>query len=150
MAMEEESFLAFLGAGIMLGAVLVLFYHTDRPDRKGKRTLAFGVLLLGELILFPWGSPVEWLRVAVIASVNYVLGADRRVLDGVIETITDLFRRPPTSGGASSASGSLAPEQVAVEELPVEEKASIDAAFQKTNFALLEIVRRMIWPDLPV
>lgn len=105
--MEGESFISFAGVSVMLAAVLMLFYQAGRGSRRPQRTAAFVVLVLGELMLFPWESPVEWLRVGIIAAANMVVGADRRVLDGVFETIRDLLRRPPRGGAGGGTAGGV-------------------------------------------
>lgn len=144
--MEEVSFVSFVGVCVMLGAVLLLFYQAGQRNSRSKRTLAFAVLLMGELLLFPWDSPVEWIRVAIIAGANYVLGADRRILDGVWETIRDLFRKPP-AGGDGGSSQSLPIEQVLLDKTLAQEEANEAAAFQRPGLTVSELVRRMIWPD---
>lgn len=57
--MEEVPFVSFVGVSVMLGAVLLLFYQAGQGNSRPKRTLAFAVLLMGELLLFPWDSLVE-------------------------------------------------------------------------------------------
>jgi hypothetical protein len=150
--MEEEShlLLAFAAVCLVLGAVLVLFYYKGQPNSKGKRALAFVVLLGGEALLFPWSSPVDWLKMAVIATVNYVLGADHITLDGVHDALRDFFHETPPSGGASSGIQPSAPGI----SLPPEDNALVDPSRTSSEWplpelSLLNVLRRLLWPDLP-
>jgi hypothetical protein len=145
--MEGESLISFLGVSVMLGAVLMLLYQAGQPNSRPQRTVAFAVLLLGELLLFPWDSPVEWLRVGIIAGANYVIGADRRMLNGVIETIRDLFRKPPT-GGTGGSTPLPSSEGARADMVPAQDGATNAGVLPKTDLTPLELVRRMIWPDL--
>lgn len=152
--MGEESFTSFIGVSIMFGAALVLFYNAGQRNSRTKRTFAFAVLLLGELLLFPWDSPVEWLRIAVIAGTNYVIGADRKVLDGVVETIVNLFRRPPTGGSGGSVTGEAGEGAPRADAPPAQKDEDQDlaneGALERPGLAASELMRRMLWPDLPL
>jgi hypothetical protein len=147
---ERELMIAFGAVCLVLGAVLVLFYYKGQPNSKGKRAVAFVFLLVGEALLFPWGSTVDWLKVAVIATVNYVLGADKVTLDGVVEALRNFFHQSPPSGGAP---GSTCPEVVSttanMDMLSEEIVSQGEANWARSELSLIRVVLRMLWPDMP-
>jgi hypothetical protein len=149
--MIEEMFMSFLGVCLVLGAVLILFYYRMQPNSAHKRACAFIVLLIGEMFLFPWTSLVDWLRVAVIALVNYVVGTDRATLDGIGEAIKDFllrFRKPPRSGGESGQMVEHLDSTAPTSDQAASKSDELMSVSQELSVFIF--LRRMFWPDLSV
>ena len=152
--MELDSTVPFIGLSMMMAATLALCYYRGQPNCSGTRATAFILLLLGEMLLFPWHSPLDWLKLAMIAGANFVLGVRNEVLDGVAEWLRGFFRPPPGTGPATGAMLSKG-EKSATRQAGEATSDSGGSALCRTIGAwggspLVAVLRRMFWPDLPV
>lgn len=152
--MEHDLTIPFVGVSMMMVATLGLLYCRGKSNCSGTRVGAFFLLLLGELLLFPWHSPLDWLKLAMIAGANFVLGVQNEVLEGIAEWLRHFFRRPP---GAAPPSG-IAPlggEDSATEgaqDLTSHPNIAVRFAFMDkwSRSPIAAVLRRMFWPDLQV
>ena len=153
-AVEHDATVPFVGVSMMLAATLGLFYCRGQINCTGTRAGSFLLLMLGELLLFPWHSPIDWLKLAMIAGANFMLGVQNDVLDGIAEWLRSFLRRPP---GAAPPSGRT---PSGGEDSSTEGAHNVSSTFNAglqfgslhtwSSSPMAAVLRRMFWPDLPV
>jgi hypothetical protein len=148
--MEDEYVLTLMGLCLMLGAILLLFHYKGKSNSARIRTIAFVVLLVGEGMLFPWDSPLHWLKAAVLAGVNYMLGSELGVFDGVLTTLSEFLHQSLGPGGPPSGAATKSGVQMSG---PGKSKSAPQVSSPTggdARISWLQVLRRMLWPDLPL
>jgi hypothetical protein len=151
---ENDLTVPFVGVSMMMTATLGLFYCRGKVNCTGTRTSSFLLLMLGELLLFPWHSPLDWLKLAMIAGTNFVLGIQNDVLDGIAEWLRRFLRRPPGAAPPSGMTPSVGDDSATEGAHSVSSGLSAGLQFGTiqtwSSSPMAAVLRRMFWPDLPV